>query len=353
MNRRLRQIPLAAALLTAALAAGCSDPGDIHRFDFPIMGTRARGRSTSGTGPRAPPRPARQGRVRQRGRAAERLATTRSWGASTRHRREASTPSRTCQHLPAGGRGRARGQRRGFRSGRGSADRGLGLPRGTARIPSESELADARALLRGYEHDPFRRTLTKTLDGARLDLGGVAKGYAVDRAVGDLIEFGTSSALIDLGGTVFAPGTARLAATPGAWGSATPSIRADLRHGGPGQPGRGHQRDLRALRGGGRAALRAHPRSVHGAAGRGAGRGHGDRADRDPGRCPVHRPVRVGPERARRLLHDTYPHVDALLSSRPTRRVGPGSRPPPGCAASSSCKPGCEGRFALEFMGVR
>lgn len=43
---------------------------------------------------------------------------------------------------------------------------------------------------------------------ARLDLGGIAKGYGVDRAVAALRRFGVSRALVDVGGDLYALGTA-------------------------------------------------------------------------------------------------------------------------------------------------
>lgn len=43
---------------------------------------------------------------------------------------------------------------------------------------------------------------------ARLDLGGIAKGYGVDRAVAALRRFGVAHALVDVGGDLYALGTA-------------------------------------------------------------------------------------------------------------------------------------------------
>ena len=45
------------------------------------------------------------------------------------------------------------------------------------------------------------------LDGAQLDLGGIAKGYASDRLADIFAQYGVDSALVSLGGNVYARGT--------------------------------------------------------------------------------------------------------------------------------------------------
>jgi thiamine biosynthesis lipoprotein len=69
-------------------------------------------------------------------------------------------------------------------------------------LPSPEEIRDAKALV-GYRKlvlEPFRRTAELTTPGMILDLGGIAKGYACDRAIGALQRCGISSALVDAGG---------------------------------------------------------------------------------------------------------------------------------------------------------
>lgn len=59
------------------------------------------------------------------------------------------------------------------------------LSRRTQRLPDAKELADAKALV-GYEKvalDAKARTVTLKVPGMRLDLGGIAKGYAADEAL--------------------------------------------------------------------------------------------------------------------------------------------------------------------------
>ena len=79
-----------------------------------------------------------------------------------------------------------------------------GFTRRQGRLPAPAEVDSARALMGGYRRD--RGAVVKTLAGAGLDLGGVAKGFAVDRAAADLRALGVNSALIDLGGNIFGLG---------------------------------------------------------------------------------------------------------------------------------------------------
>jgi FAD:protein FMN transferase len=68
--------------------------------------------------------------------------------------------------------------------------------------PGAAELERARALV-GWQHlalDPQARTLRFGLQGMRIDLGGFAKGHAVDRAAALLRRRGITSALISAGG---------------------------------------------------------------------------------------------------------------------------------------------------------
>jgi len=84
-----------------------------------------------------------------------------------------------------------------------------GFFRGGGRIPSGEELAELRQRV-GYQHvvlDPPARTIRFDHPGVELDLGGIAKGYAVDRAVAILRRAGVTAALVSAGGsTVFGLG---------------------------------------------------------------------------------------------------------------------------------------------------
>jgi len=71
--------------------------------------------------------------------------------------------------------------------------------RRTQELPDPKEFAAARELV-GYEKvklDPVNKTVCLTRPGMRLDLGGIAKGYAADEALKVLREkFGLRSALV-------------------------------------------------------------------------------------------------------------------------------------------------------------
>jgi len=71
------------------------------------------------------------------------------------------------------------------------------------RVPDAPTLAAARAAV-GYRHvrlDESARTVRFDRPGVELDLGGIGKGYAVDRVVALLRRRGVSSALVNLGGS--------------------------------------------------------------------------------------------------------------------------------------------------------
>ena len=78
-----------------------------------------------------------------------------------------------------------------------------GFFRGEGRMPSVDELATARRHV-GASHvvlDPAAGTIAFDEPGVELDLGGIAKGYAVDRVVGLLKERGVPAALVSAGGS--------------------------------------------------------------------------------------------------------------------------------------------------------
>jgi thiamine biosynthesis lipoprotein len=78
------------------------------------------------------------------------------------------------------------------------------IARRTQKMPDEKELAEARSKV-GYtkmelnEKDSTVRLLTP---GMRLDLGGIAKGYAADEAQAVLKKHGLTSALVAAGGDI-------------------------------------------------------------------------------------------------------------------------------------------------------
>jgi FAD:protein FMN transferase len=78
-----------------------------------------------------------------------------------------------------------------------------GFFRGDGRVPSEGELAAARRHVGGVHVrlDPVARTIAFDTAGVEIDLGGIAKGYAVDRAAWLLRQRRIAAALISAGGS--------------------------------------------------------------------------------------------------------------------------------------------------------
>ena len=71
-------------------------------------------------------------------------------------------------------------------------------------LPTQEEINDARSKV-GYEKlklDDENWTVQFTVEGMRLDLGGIAKGYAVDKAVEVMQGRGAIGGMVDLGGDI-------------------------------------------------------------------------------------------------------------------------------------------------------
>jgi thiamine biosynthesis lipoprotein len=78
-----------------------------------------------------------------------------------------------------------------------------GFFRGEGRLPAEGELAEVKQRV-GYRHvvlDATHQTIRFDRPGVELDLGGIAKGYAVDRAIEVLRQHGIAAALVSAGGS--------------------------------------------------------------------------------------------------------------------------------------------------------
>ena len=98
--------------------------------------------------------------------------------------------------------------------------------RKAGQLPTDGELQQARALV-GWQKvrlDPKRRTVELLQPGMRLDLGGIAKGYAGDCAIAVLKQRGIRSALFEAGGDIVVSGP-----PPG-----KPGWRVDVPGAGPG-----------------------------------------------------------------------------------------------------------------------
>ncbi len=76
--------------------------------------------------------------------------------------------------------------------------------RRNGQLPTPERLEAARALVGRdlLKVDPERRSAALLKDEMRLDLGGIAKGYAVDEALEVLEKFGIKRALVDAGGDI-------------------------------------------------------------------------------------------------------------------------------------------------------
>ncbi len=86
--------------------------------------------------------------------------------------------------------------------------RAWGFLGGRPHVPADSEAAAAFARVGAGQlaFDPARRTLHFAKTGVRIDLGGIAKGHAVDAAVDSLRAHRVRDALVDLTGNMFALG---------------------------------------------------------------------------------------------------------------------------------------------------
>ena len=71
-------------------------------------------------------------------------------------------------------------------------------------LPDQAELQERRATVdyRAIHIDEKKQTVNLTLPGMRLDLGGIAKGYAADEALEVLNAHGMTRVLLDFGGDI-------------------------------------------------------------------------------------------------------------------------------------------------------
>ena len=80
-----------------------------------------------------------------------------------------------------------------------------GIPTGSPRVPQQTEI-DALLPLVGVDHVTADGTHITLDPGCAMDLGGIAKGYASDRLADIFAQYGVDSALVSLGGNVYARG---------------------------------------------------------------------------------------------------------------------------------------------------
>ena len=71
-------------------------------------------------------------------------------------------------------------------------------------MPTDAQMEHVRAKV-GWDKvvlDPNQRTIRFAVEGMKIDLGGIAKGYAVDRSVQVLRDQGALSGMVDIGGNI-------------------------------------------------------------------------------------------------------------------------------------------------------
>ena len=71
-------------------------------------------------------------------------------------------------------------------------------------VPTDTQLQNARSKV-GYEMlylDANEMSVRFVVDGMKLDLGGIAKGYAIDKAVEAMKKSGALGAMVDIGGDI-------------------------------------------------------------------------------------------------------------------------------------------------------
>lgn len=78
-----------------------------------------------------------------------------------------------------------------------------------AKAPDDEQLAVARKFIGFRQVVLTGNSVAFTRDGVRIDLGGIAKGYAIDRAIALLRERGIDHAYVSLGGDSYVLGDRR------------------------------------------------------------------------------------------------------------------------------------------------
>ncbi len=79
-----------------------------------------------------------------------------------------------------------------------------GSAQDTDTAPTDAELQQARSRV-GYDKlilDANEASVRFAVDGMRVDLGGIAKGYAIDKAIESMQKAGAIGAMVDIGGDV-------------------------------------------------------------------------------------------------------------------------------------------------------
>jgi len=205
----LRAGALALALL-AAVAAGCAREAPPRHFAFESMGTAA-GLELRNREPRSDS--LALARVTARFAAVETAMS--AWDPNSELSRANRAPVDStftlspfvgdCLTLALELRAASGGA---FEPGAGPLMKLWGFTRRQGRLPDPDSLAALLPKLSAYAYDASSRRLTRHHAAVSLDLGGIAKGYALDLAAADLHALGLRAALIDLGGNLYCLGEA-------------------------------------------------------------------------------------------------------------------------------------------------
>ncbi|MBM4117185.1 FAD:protein FMN transferase [bacterium] len=204
--------PLAGALVLGLLTAlsGCAGDAPPRRYLFASMGTRAslELRDKGGAGDSLA-----LARVQERFAAVEAAMSVWDAGSELSRANRAAVDSAltlsplvgNCLTLAHALRAASGGA---FEPGAGPLMRLWGFTRRQGRLPAADSLAALLPVLGAYDYDAGSRRLTRRHPAVALDLGGIAKGYALDLAAAELRGLGLASALIDLGGNLYCLGEA-------------------------------------------------------------------------------------------------------------------------------------------------
>jgi FAD:protein FMN transferase len=98
-------------------------------------------------------------------------------------------------------------------------------------VPDDAKLAEVRAKV-GYEKvilDANQMSIQFAVEGMKLDLGGIAKGYAIDKAVEAMQNCGATSGLVDVGGNIRCFGTPPKGKTHWLIGLQDPNVKSEIR----------------------------------------------------------------------------------------------------------------------------
>jgi thiamine biosynthesis lipoprotein len=99
-------------------------------------------------------------------------------------------------------------------------------------VPDDAKLAEARAKV-GYQKlilDANEKTVRFAVEGMKLDLGGIAKGYAIDKAVEAMQTCGAIGGMVDVGGNIRCFGRPPKGKTHWLIGLQDPNVKSEIRN---------------------------------------------------------------------------------------------------------------------------